>query len=76
MSKPDEFKLWNRAPEGDARVETPDGVMRVTGGRRINIRHNLYDETVAPMIGSGDWEVAHDHYEPSNTATTRLPNGR
>jgi hypothetical protein len=76
MSKPDEFKLWDRMPEGDVRVETPDGVMHVTGGRRINIRHNLYDESKAPMIGSGDWEVNHDHYEPSRTRTTQLRNGR
>ena len=76
MSRPNEFNLWNRMPDGDVRTETPDGVTFVTGGRRINIRHNLYDETKPPMIGSGDWEVNHDHYEPSRKGVTRIPNGR
>jgi hypothetical protein len=76
MSRYKEFTGWNRMPDGDVRVETPDGVMFVSGAPRATIHSNLYDESKAPMIGSGDWEVAHDHYEPSKTTTSRLPNGR
>ena len=74
MSLHREFKAWNRMPPGGSiRSETPDGVVFLDGAFP---RCNLYDESKAPMIGSGDWEVNHDHYEPSRGSVTRIPNGR
>jgi hypothetical protein len=74
MSRYNEFKAWNRMPEGKAVVDAPDGTVEVfeTGLSTST----LYDNTNHPLIQSGDWQVRHQRYGRGSAPTSRNKNGR
>lgn len=74
MSRPDEFKLWNRMPAGEVKVDAADGVLTI-GDSGLSTS-TLYNQTGHPLIQSGDWQIPHQRYGTSVQPTTRLRNGR
>ena len=74
MSRPDEFKLWNRMPSSTVKVDAPDGVLTIDDSGLST--STLYNQTGHPLIQSGDWQVPHQRYGASVQPTSRLRNGR
>ena len=74
MSRYKEFTAWNRMPEGEIRVDAPDG--RVSLGPNCEIRSTMYDNLDHPLIQSGDWQVNHQRYGRTNEKTSQNKNGR
>jgi hypothetical protein len=74
MSRPDEFKLWNRMPPGTVKVDAPDGTLTI-GDSGLSTS-TLYDSNTHPLIQSGDWQVPHQRYGQAAAPTTRNRNGR
>ena len=74
MSRPDEFKLWNRMPSSTVKVDAPDGVLTIDDSGLST--STLYNQTGHPLIQSGDWQVPHQRYGTSVQPTSRLRNGR
>lgn len=52
--------LWG-VPEGEAKFETPDGVLDSSG---FDPKSNLYDTTARPKLQSGDWQVRPPDLKP------------
>ena len=74
MSRFNEFKAWNRMPEGKCMVDAPDGTIEVfeTGLSTST----MYDSNAHPLIQSGDWQMPHIRYGRGNAPATRNRNGR
>jgi hypothetical protein len=60
MSRTSDTLPWGQ-PQGEIRVETPDGVNFTRGSK---VHNNLYDTFDEPMIQSGDQQTRSVRYRP------------
>jgi len=74
MSRYKEFTAWNRMPEGEIRVDAPDGTVSL--GPKCEIRSTMYDNLDHPLIQSGDFQNPHIRYGRGEAPATRNRNGR